>query len=347
MVAYVVRRALFLPVIWLAMTMAIFVMLAPLGPYQRLVLYVRSDPDTMASRIGPEGRQRLIEKYGLDDPFLVQYRRWLGQVLHGDLGWSKTAQAPVAQALAERLPATIELALFAAVPMIGLAIWLGVSAAVHHKGWRDHSLRFLSITGSSLPSFVLGILLLMVFYGGLQWFPPGRLSLWAEQAVYAADFHRYTGLNTVDGLLNSRLDITADALRHLILPVITLAVVSWAALMRITRTSMLETLGQQYVTTARAKGLPERDVIYKHARRNAMIPVVTISTSLLVGLLTGVVITETVFNYKGIGFWAVQATGLFDVPAVIGVALFVTTFVVLGNLVADILYTIVDPRVRY
>lgn len=347
MTAFIVRRILFLPFLWLAVTFAIFLLLGLLGPYQRLPLYVPVNPETLSRKLGPEQMKALIDKHGLDDPVLLQYGRWLGNVARGNLGWSKTAQAPVSEAIRERFPATLELTLYAVLPTLFVAVWLGVLAARHQNTWRDHALRLYTIMGSSLPLFVFGIFALMIFYGGLEWFGPGRLSLWAEQVVYSEAFTQYTGLHTVDAVLNGRPDILVDALRHLVLPVTALVYVSLAGLMRVTRTAMLETLRQDYVTTARAKGLPERAVVFKHARRNAMIPIVTISVSLFIGLLTGVAITETVFNFKGLGFWAVQAAGLFDVPAVIGVTLFSTTLIVLGNLLADILYARLDPRIRY
>ncbi len=347
MTAFVIRRLIFLPLLWLGVTFAIFLLMGFLSPYQRLALYVRVDPVTLTKKLGPEQMRQIIDRYGLDDPVLVQYGRWLGQVAHGNLGWSKTAQAPVGQALLERFPATLELTLYSILPMVLIAIWLGVLTAVHQNSWRDHSIRLVTIAGSSLPIFVFGIFGLMIFYGGLEWFPPGRLSLWAEAAVQSPGFTQYTGMYTIDALLNGRPDIAADALRHLVLPVLALAYGSWAVLTRVTRTSMLDTLRQDYVTTARAKGVPENKVIFGHARRNAMIPIVTISVSLFVGLLAGVAITETVFNFKGLGYWGVQAANLYDAPAVIGVTLFGSTLVVLGNLAADILYARMDPRIRY
>ncbi len=349
MLAYIVRRLAVLPVMWLAATLIIFIVLEFLGPYQRLAIFLNTNPEMTVSskRISDEERERIFEKYGLNDPFYVQYGRWLGQIFQGNFGWSKTAQAPVAKALFERLPATIELTLLAIGPLLFFAIWMGVRSAVYQNRLFDQVTRFVAISGFSLPSFVFAIFALVIFYGALDWLPPGRLSYWAEQIVYSNEFMRYTGFNLIDTALNGRWDIWWDALKHLILPVISLSYLSWAGLLRVTRSSMLETLRQDYVTTARAKGLTERTVINKHARRNALIPVLTLSGFVIVGLLTGVFIIETVFNYKGIGFWAVDATLKFDVPAVIGITLFSTTLIVIANLVVDILYTIFDPRVRY
>jgi peptide/nickel transport system permease protein len=167
-----------------------------------------------------------------------------------------------------------------------------------------------------------------------------------DAVVNSAEFARYTHINTLDAILNWRWDVFLDALRHLILPVITLSVTNVAFIMRLMRSSMLESLGKGYVLTARAKGLDEKTVVNKHARRNALIPVITISGYLFAALAGGAVITETIFNYKGIGWWAWQSAVRLDIPSVLGFALFSAILFVLVNLIVDILYTRVDPRVR-
>jgi ABC-type dipeptide/oligopeptide/nickel transport system permease component len=200
--------------------------------------------------------------------------------------------------------------------------------------------------GWSLPDFVFGLILLMVFYGVLGWFPPGRLSMWADSIVLTGDFTRYTGLNTVDALLNGRLDIFWDAVRHLIAPVMTLAYLWWAYLLRITRSSMLEVMNKDYIRTARAKGLTERVVMSRHVRRNALIPVTTVSGSMVLGLLGGVVIVETVFDYKGLGLLTATGAQQLDYTLVLGTTLFYGLLLVLVNLVVEVLYAVIDPRVR-
>ena len=169
---------------------------------------------------------------------------------------------------------------------------------------------------------------------------------WVSTLIFSGDFHHYTKLLTIDALLNGRLDVFWDALRHMILPILTLSYISWATFVRVTRSSMLETLRMEYVTTARAKGLKERDVINKHARPNAMIPVVTLAGFQVIGLLGGVVITETVFNYPGIGEAAADAAGQLDVVTVLGFALFDGLILIVANLVVDVMYAVIDPRVR-
>jgi peptide/nickel transport system permease protein len=188
--------------------------------------------------------------------------------------------------------------------------------------------------------------MLMVFYAKLDWFPAGRLSQWASQVVSSGAYHQYTGLNTVDSLLNLRFDVFIDALRHLVLPALTLSYLNWALILRVTRSSMLETLRQDYVTTARAKGLKENVVIDRHAKPNALIPVTTIGGLTLITLLNGVVITETIFNYRGMGWFFADAALHLDVIAVLGFSMFNAIILVIGNLVVDVLYAYLDPRVR-
>lgn len=352
MIAYIIRRLLLLPLLLVGVTILIFGMLQFLSPVERSALYVRDIPHTQGAMAG------VIKRYGLDEPLYVQYWHWLvgridpvtdkrvGGILRGDLGYSRVGQQPVLALIKQRFPATLELALWTVVPMIGVGLWLGVKAAVNHDGLFDQVARIFSIVGASFPVFVFGLLVLMIFYAKMQWFPPGRLSDWALAVVNSNQFHQYTSLMTVDSLLNGRFDIFWDALRHLILPVLTLSYVSWATFLRVTRSSMLETLGQEYVTTARAKGLTESDVVNKHARPNALIPVVTIAGFQVIGLLGGVVITETVFNYPGIGQAAAAAAAQLDVVTVLGFALFNGLILIVANLVVDVMYAVIDPRVR-
>nr|MBN1230151.1 ABC transporter permease [Anaerolineae bacterium] len=360
MVNYIIRRLLLFPLILFGVTLLIFGMLSLLSPYERLSLYLPDRPEHGSI-------DNLIELYGLNDPIPVQYARWmLGDdylglypegitspnpsrgVLRGDLGFSFRGHQPVGQAILQYLPATLELTIWAIVPLLFIGIQLGVWSAVNHNKPVDHILRVFSITGWSFPTYVFGLMVLMIFYAKLDWFPAGRLSEWATRVVLdTTAFTQYTKMNTFDALLNGRFDIFIDSLRHLILPVITLSYLWWAQILRVTRSSMLEALRQDYVTTARAKGLSERVVINRHVRRNALIPVATISGLVVIGLMSGVVITETVFNYRGLGWFFADAALHLDVISVLGFTLFYATLVVLGNLVADITYAFLDPRVRY
>lgn len=352
MVTYIIRRLLLVPVLLFGVTILIFGMLQFLTPVERSALYVRDIPKTERQIDG------IILKYGLDRPIYIQYWRWLvgtidpvngertGGILYGDFGWSRTGSQPVAKLISTRFPNTLDLTLWAVGPVILVGIWLGIQAAVHHNGFIDQAGRMFSIVGTSFPTFVFGLLMLMIFYANLQWFPPGRLSTPMQTVVSSDSFRTYTTLLTIDSLLNGRFDVFIDALKHMVLPILTLSYLSWATFLRVTRSSMLETLRQEYVTTARAKGLPERDVIFKHARPNAMISVVTLAGFTVVGLMGGVVITETVFDYPGIGKAAAEAAQQLDVVTVLGFALFNGLVLIVANLVVDILYAVVDPRVR-
>ncbi len=352
MTAYIIRRLLILPIILIGVTLLIFAMLQVLGPVERSALYVRDIPKN------EHQVDAIIRRYGLDKPFYVQYWNWLvgvtdggtgervGGVLRGDLGYSRSGREPVIDALLRRLPATLELALWSMIPVIGFGIWLGIKAALNHNKPIDQITRIFAILGWSVPTFVFALLLLLVFYAKLDWFQPGRLSTGFSQEVIKAGFTNYTNMVTIDALLNLRFDIFLDALRHLIMPVATLVVIQVALLLKVTRSSMLEEMRQDYVTTARAKGLPEKMVVNRHIRRNALIPVITVAGLTLAGLLNGVVITETVFDYPGLGSWAAAAALSLDVLSMLGYTLFSAILLVAANLIVDVLYAVLDPRIR-
>lgn len=324
----------------IGVTLLIFAVTQMIDPNIRALLYVTSDKQL-------DKLPEVIAKYGLDRPFYEQYFSWITQVLQGNLGISKSANnQPVLDVLLKRFPATLELTLYSAPLIIFFGIYLGVKSAVHKDTIIDHVTRALAIVGWSLPSFWLGIILLSIFYGGLGWFPPARLDGPAYTFVQSADWHKYTGLYTIDGLLNGQPWITFEAFRHLVLPVLVLTVIQVALLIRVMRSSMLESLSKGYIVTAKAKGLKNIEVINRHARRNALIPVVTLSGMLVAGMLGGLIITETVFAFPGIGQFAAAAALMTDIPAVLGFALFTGTIFVVANLLVDILYAFIDPRIK-
>ncbi len=352
MTNYIIRRLLLVPVLLFGVTIIIFGMLQFLGPVERSALYVRDFPKNENQIRG------IIRRYGLDRPIYEQYWRWLvgvkdpvsgerhGGILYGDFGYSRTGTQPVIDIIKNRFPNTLDLALWTVFPLLSVGIWLGVQAAVHQNGFVDQAARIFSIVGTSFPTFVFGLLVLILFYAKLGWFLPGKMSDWVSQLIFSGQFHQYTKLLTIDALLNGRLDIFWDALRHMILPILTLSYISWATFVRVTRSSMLETLRMEYVTTARAKGLSEKVVINKHARPNAMLTIVTLAGMQVVALLGGVVITETVFNYPGIGQAAANAAQQLDVVTVLGFAIFNGFILIIANLIVDVLYGVIDPRVR-
>jgi len=336
---FALKRLAFLPLVMFGVTALLFLCLQHLSPEMRASLYIK-DPRQLSQL------ESVIEKYGLRKPVYVQYGIWLKQLAHGDLGYSETAKMPVAEAIMSFFPATFELTLVAFFPIIIVGVFFGVLSAVYRDKFIDHVSRFVAITGYSLPSFVLGLLLLMVFYGRLHMFPPGRYSLDTDTLLQAGNFHHWTGLLSLDCVLNGQWSAALDVLSHLVLPAATLLYIEVALLLRITRSSMLEELTKDYIRTARAKGLPERVIIRKHALANALIPVVTLSSLLFISLLGGVVITETVFDFPGIGHWGVQAAEQLDIAGVLGSALLAAFLFVCANLVSDMLYAVVDPRIR-
>ncbi len=349
---YVLRRLLMLPLILVGVTVLIFGMLQFLSPTQRSALYVRDIPKNAATIDG------IIKRYGLDQPVYVQYWYWLvgvkdpasgeisGGVLRGDLGYSRSASQPVIDIIRRRFPATLELALYSIIPIVGVGVWLGMVAAVNHNKLIDQIARVACIIGYSFPTFILGLLLLMFFYAQLGWFPSGRVSDWAAAVISSPAYHSYTGMVTFDALLNGRSDVFFDGLRHLVLPVITLSTVNWALFLRVTRSSMLETLRQEYIVTARAKGIRESAVISQHARPNALLPVATIGGLQVAALLGGVVFTETIFDFPGIGSAAGTAAAQLDVVTVLAFTLLTGFILILSNLAVDVLYAFLDPRVR-
>ena len=308
--------------------------------------------DPIAVYAGPQATaQQLAEitrEYGFNQPIYVQYLYYVKGLLHGDLGYSVTAGLPVNVAIERFFPATLELAIYATLFSIIVGIYLGTKSAVHRNRPIDHGARMTALVGASIPSFWLGLVLIFLFYFEFGILGPGRLSPTIIQTYFPpnGNFHTYTGLLTVDAILNLNFPVFINAVEHLILPVITLGLVNTAIIARITRSSMLESMQQDYVKYARAKGLPENDVISNHARRNALIPVTTVAGLTLAMTLTGSVLIENVFDWPGVGRWAAQAALALDHAAVLGFVIFVAVIYILVNLIVDIIYAYIDPRIK-
>ncbi len=337
---YVVRRVLLMIIVLFGVSLLVFSIMMIIPPGRRVAIYVTQE------KITPDQMQAMIKKYGLDDPAPVQYVRWIKSILSGDFGYSVTAAAPVLKGFKEYFPVTLELVLYATPLIILFGVWLGTLGAVHKDKPIDHATRVFAIIGYSLPTFWLGLILLMIFYGYFDIFPPGVLSNKGTEVLYSSQFHRYTHLITIDAILNWRWDIFWDGLYHLILPTINLVLLSSALILRLMRSSMLESLGQDYIRTALAKGADKKTIYRVHARRNALIPVITISGILFAGLMGGMVITETIFARTGIGLWMARAALQLDLPAIMFNVLFLGFVFVLMNLIVDIIYAYIDPRIR-
>ena len=285
--------------------------------------------------------QQVRQNMGLDKPVIVQYGIFLADALRGDLGDSIVTGRPVTTELLARFPATLELTSFAMLVAILVGVPVGVISAVKQYSWLDKFTSVLALTGISMPIFWLAMILIVIFFVNLGWLPfPGRLS-----TGYAVT--SITGLVLVDSLLTLNFPAFWDGLKHLILPAIALGTIPMAVVMRMTRSSMLEVMGEDYVRTARAKGVVPWRVIFKHALRNAMLPTVTV-IGLQAGLLMGgAVITETIFSWPGVGQIAYDSVNRRDYAMIQGVVLYGATLFVLVNLLVDVLYAVLDPRVRY
>jgi peptide/nickel transport system permease protein len=285
--------------------------------------------------------ERFRAEYGLDKPLWVQYFTYLGNLLQGNLGTSTTTHNPVTEDLAKALPATLEIAIGAIVLSVVIGVVLGTIAAYRRGKVTDHVLRVVSLAGLSVPTFWLALVLYYVFYFKLHIAPgSGRLS---------TDFNpppTVTGLYTVDSLLAGQLDTFLDAASHLFLPVLVLTLYTVGLLTRFVRTAVLEILDQDYVRAAKAKGLPTRTVVWSYVLRGASIPVLTVVGLAFGSLLSGTVLVESVFAWPGIGSYAYQAASHLDLPGVMGVGLLIGVMYLLVNLVVDLLYGVIDPRVR-
>ncbi len=285
--------------------------------------------------------QQVRQNMGLDKPVIVQYGIFLADAVRGDLGDSIVSGRPVTTELFERFPATLELTMFAMFVAIIVGVPVGVISAVKQYSWLDKATSVLALTGISMPIFWLAMILIVVFFVNLGWLPfPGRLG-----TGYAVT--SITGLVLVDSLLTLNFPAFWDGLKHLIMPALALGTGPMAIITRMTRSSMLEVMGEDYVRTARAKGVVPWRVVFKHALRNAMLPTVTV-IGLQTGLLmSGAVITETIFSWPGVGQIAFDSVNRRDYAMIQGVVLYGAALFVLVNLLVDILYAVLDPRVRY
>lgn len=332
---FVVRRLLFLVPMLVGITLLTFTLshAVPANPVAaNLGDQAASDPTIVAA---------FRHQWGLDRPLYAQYGIYLWHLLHGDLGVSISTRQPVATDLRQRLPATIELAVAAMVVSLVVGIPLGILSAVRRESVVDQLARVLSLVGVSVPVFWLALVAILIFYARLGWAPaPGRLSATIQPPPFR------TGFIVLDGLLAGRMDVVRDALGHLILPALVLSSYSVGVITRMTRGSMLEILSEDFVRTARAKGVLERRVVIGHAARNSLIPVITIIGLSFGGLLSGAVITETVFSWQGLGLYAFSSATSLDFPAIMGVGIVVAVVYVLVNLLVDVAYALVDPRIR-
>ncbi len=347
---YILRRLLIVPITLVIITLILygFAMLVPVEERAQLYWPSSFNPDRLTAEQVQRVTQRIIRDQHLNDPFPVQYLSWLGNMLGGEWGWSPNLRVQVLSYLQRRIPVTLEVTLYAMLLFIPLGIVSGVLASRRHKGAFDNGFRTTAFIATSIPPFILGLMMISVFYVGLHWFAPGRLSANIEVLVASPAFHSYTGLMTIDGLLNGRLDVTKDALLHLAMPVIVVAALPWATVARVTRAGMIEESGKDYAVAAQARGVPPRSIVWRHTLRNTLSPVLTASALSAATLVTGIYVVEVVFNLKGVSEMitgAAQFTAL-DVSAALGFAVYSVLLVLVIMFILDILQAVLDPRLR-
>lgn len=341
MAVFISRRLIFLIFVMFGVSFIIFGLQMTFSPERRAMVFVNTPQQ--AKHI-PD----LVKKYGFDQPFYKQYFTWLKETASGNLGYSLVASSSVWDAFWRYFPITLELNLYASPCIILFGIWLGTKAGQKPNTFTDHFTRIFAIVGWSLPTFLFSLVLLMIFYGYFKIFPPSVLGDELTLLVYGntGEFVRYTGMFTIDGILNNRWDVTFEALKHLVMPVLTECVVICALLMRVMRSGMLEEMSKDYVITARAKGADEKTTVLKHARKNAMIPVITVAGQLTAALLEGNIAVEIIFNRKGLGWWMANSAIQLDMPVLMSMCLFFAIIFVTANLIVDIIYAYIDPRIR-
>jgi peptide/nickel transport system permease protein len=289
----------------------------------------------------PEVRAAIEQRWGLNRPLPVQYAYYVKNLFNGDMGESLSTRRPVVDDLKKFVPATIELSFYAMLFAITLGVPLGIIGALNRGHWPDNFARLFALFGTSIPVFWLGLVMLYIFHVRLGWLPgPGRLDVGMKQP------ETITGIVTFDAIVQGQWDVFWSAIRHLIMPSIVLGAFAMGIVARMLRSSLIAAVGEDYIRTARSKGLAERKVIVMHALRNALIPTVTVLGLTFASLLAGAVLTETIFSWPGIGQYAVKTAIKLDYPGLLGVTLVIAVSYVLFNLFIDVIYGFIDPRIR-
>lgn len=345
---FLLRRLAAIPLTLLFITAALYGAFMLSSPEERAQLYL---PPNLPRVVTEERLQTVIDgiiaQHGLNDPYPQQYARWLGRLLRGEWGWSPVLQGDVLELLLNRAPVTIELALFSILLLIPMGLIAGVLAGWWEGSRLDNVMRLSAFIATSIPPFILGLFLLSIFYVGLRWFPPGRTGIVELSLQKVGSFRHYTGFLVLDGILNRRPDVVADAGRHLVLPVFTLSLVHWATLTRITRAAIIDVKDQEYIMSARARGLLRRSVVWRHAFRNALGPSLTSSALSAASLVTGVFVIEVIFGLKGLSDLIIRGVGSApDAPLALGFAVFSVLLVLPIMFILDIIRAWVDPRLR-
>jgi peptide/nickel transport system permease protein len=328
---YILRRLMVLPLLIIGTSIVVFALSriggSPIGIY-------------LSHEMTPAEVVEIEDRFHLNEPLPVQYFYWARGVLSGDLGWSGVAAAPVAEIFPTKLAATLELSIASGLVAVALGISLGTFAGARRNRWPDQVIRVVAIAGASMPLFWFAIVLLIVFWVHLGWFPIGR----SDPAIFASIGHP-TGLYTVDALLALNFTAFRDAVWHLVLPAVALGYGATAIISRMMRSSLVEELQEDYVEAARAKGLPERIVLKRHARRNALVPTVTVIGLTFGFLLQGTIVAEIIFRWPGLGRWMADSVLRGDQATIMAYVMFTSVLFLLVNLIVDVIYAYLDRRV--
>ena len=346
-VQFLLRRFLIIPFSLFVITLILYggVMLTP--PEARAELYMPKTARVLTDEQYERLRNLIIKRFHLRDPFYIQYSYWIKSLLQGTWGYSPNLKDEVLPALLRRTPVTLELALYSLILFIPLGIVSGLGAGWKPKQSFDNIFRPLAYISTSMPTFILAMVLLALFYVNLRWFPPERISLTYSFQIHEPTFRNLTGMLTIDSLLNGRFDIFIDSLRHLAMPVFTLSIYHWATLSRVIRATVMGEKTKEYIISARARGLTEQKVLWKHAFRNVLAPALTSVGISAASILSGVFIIEIIFNFKGISEVIVTSlSGPPDAPAALGFAIYSVILILLLMFFLDVLQAILDPRVR-
>ncbi len=344
---FLIRRFIAVPITLIIITMLLYagVMLTPANV--RVTLYYHPGGQHLTEEEIARVYALKIKQYHLDDPFLNQYWIWAKSLVQGTWGFSPTLNEDVLPALIRRTPATAELTLYSILLFIPLGLLSGVVSGWNQRKGVDNGFRLAAFVSTSFPPFILSILLIAIFYASLGWFGPFRLNMALSVKLQAQGFIQYTGMYTIDGLLNHRLDVTLDAFRHLVMPVITLSLFHWATLGRITRSTMIAERRRDYIVAAKARGATERMLMWKHAFPNTLAPSLTSLALSAASLVTGVFVVEIIFSYAGVSDLIVKSMmGIPDPAAALGFSIYSVLIVLSLMFVMDILLAVIDPRVR-
>lgn len=345
---YLLKRLLSIPITLGILSMLLYGIFVLTPVEVRATLYYPSSVslELMSAEEVQKLNDRITSTYHLGDPYIVQYWSWVKNLAQGNWGYSPVHREDVLPALLRRVPVTMELGFYSMLLFIPFGLYSGLQAGVHWKGKTDTFLRFCAFTTTSIPPFVMALLLLSIFYIGTHWFPPQRLGIQSTLFLHSDQWRWFTGFLTVDGFLNGRPDISLEAVRHLILPVLTVSLGYWGILVRVTRTSVIEEGLKDYLLAAKARGLPDYVINRDYLFRNSLAPSLTSTMLAAASLYTSIFIVEVIYDLKGISSLVLDfSLPAPDAPLLLGFALISVVFVLLIMFILDLVIALYDPRI--